>query len=428
MQPKKNDSRRARMQPKKNDSTWGVVPNAWGGIIAPPGFMKSPVLKAAAQPLYYIEGLWRKRFKAASELHRAEKEAADLRLAAWKSTTKANLKKGLPVPTRPASAPPEPAQQRLITGDATFEKLHELMMQNPAGLFVVRDELTGWLAQLERDGREGEREFYLESWNGDTGHSIDRIGRGSLYVPACCVSMLGGITPGRLRSYLADALKDGPSNDGLIQRFQLLVWPDTTANWRYVDRLPAADRLSELFERLTSLNGDNPVLYMFDEASQDLFVDWLSRLEARLRGNTLHSALVSYLGKFRKTIPSLALLFALADNWEPPVREGHTQQAIAWAPYLESHAQRVYSCVVSPRMQAAADLAKKIRDGSVGAEGPFAKRDVYRHHWTGLDNPDNTGDALEILRDAGWVRPVSGSGGMGRPPDLWEVNPRVRAH
>jgi hypothetical protein len=61
--------------------------------------------------------------------------------------------------------------------------------------------------------------------------SIDRIGRGTIHVEACCMSMLGGIQPGRLRSYLVDALQDGPSNDGLIQRFQLLVWPDTPADW-----------------------------------------------------------------------------------------------------------------------------------------------------------------------------------------------------
>jgi putative DNA primase/helicase len=28
--------------------------------------------------------------------------------------------------------------------------------------------------------------------------------------------MLGGIQPGRLRSYLVGAIKDGPGNDGLI--------------------------------------------------------------------------------------------------------------------------------------------------------------------------------------------------------------------
>jgi Protein of unknown function (DUF3987) len=49
--------------------------------------------------------------------------------------------------------------------------------------------------------------------------------RDSIHVEAYCVSLLGGIQPGRLRSNLIDALRDGPSHDGLIQRFQLLVWP-----------------------------------------------------------------------------------------------------------------------------------------------------------------------------------------------------------
>src|SRR5262245_25424788 len=37
-------NRRATIQPKAKDSGWIVVPNLWGGIIAPPGFMKSPVI------------------------------------------------------------------------------------------------------------------------------------------------------------------------------------------------------------------------------------------------------------------------------------------------------------------------------------------------------------------------------------------------
>jgi Protein of unknown function (DUF3987) len=80
------------------------------------------------------------------------------------------------------------------------------MSENPAGIFVIRDELTGWWSALERAGREGERAFCLQAWNGDTGHTIDRIGRGTIHVPACCMSMLGGIQPGRLKSYLVDAL------------------------------------------------------------------------------------------------------------------------------------------------------------------------------------------------------------------------------
>ncbi len=128
-------------------------------------------------------------------------------------------------PERPEGEPVEPTLRRLIVNDATFEALHQTMSDNSAGILMVRDELTGWWSQLDRAGREGERAFCLQAWNGDTGHTIDRIGRGTIHVEACCMSMLGGIQPGRLRSYLADALEDGPSNDGLIQRFQVMVWP-----------------------------------------------------------------------------------------------------------------------------------------------------------------------------------------------------------
>src|SRR5262245_41644789 len=56
-------NRRARMQPKNIDSTWVVVPNLWGGIVAPPGFLKSPVLAATTAPLYEIEGVWRAEYE-----------------------------------------------------------------------------------------------------------------------------------------------------------------------------------------------------------------------------------------------------------------------------------------------------------------------------------------------------------------------------
>jgi hypothetical protein len=64
------------------------------------------------------------------------------------------------------------------------------MSENPAGILVIRDELTGWWSVLDRTGREGERAFCLQAWNGDTGHTIDRIGRGTIHVEACCMSML----------------------------------------------------------------------------------------------------------------------------------------------------------------------------------------------------------------------------------------------
>ena len=428
-------NRRAVIQPKANDTGWLIVPNLWGGIIAPPGFMKSPVIQAATRPLIQIQTKWRHEHEEALKEYGREKEGHELRRAAWKEQYKAASKKGKAAPDRPEGESEEPKLRRLIVNDATFEALHQTMSENPAGILVIRDELTGWWSQLDRAGREGERAFCLQAWNGDTGHTIDRIGRGTIHVEACCMSMLGGIQPGRLRSYMVDALEDGPSNDGLIQRFQLLVWPDTEPGWTYVDRAPDAaseHQAARVFRDLVELDAENPALFHFAPEAQELFIEWLAELEAKVRGDELHPALISHLSKYRSLMPTLAVLFHLADRaagngYADTVSLEHTRQAAAWCEYLESHARRVYSCIVTPQLRAACELADKIKKRKVGADGFFSCRDVYLKGWSGLDTAEAVKRAAVVLQDAGWVRDQSGESGPGggRPSNRYEVNPRV---
>jgi len=287
---------------------------------------------------------------------------------------------------------------------------------------------------LDRAGREGERAFCLQAWNGDTGHTIDRIGRGTIHVEACCMSMLGGIQPGRLRSYLVDALEDGPSNDGLIQRFQLLVWPDTAREFTNVDRAPDAaseEQAARVFRKLVEMDAEDPARFRFAPDAQELFNEWYVELEAKIRGDELHPALISHLSKYRSLMPSLALLFHLAES----AGGGNTvslqcaRRAAAWCEYLESHARRVYSCIVTPQLRAARELADKIKHRKVGTDGFFSCRDVYLKGWSGLDSPEAVKLAAEVLQDAGWVRDVCGESsdplGRGRPSNRYEVNPGV---
>jgi len=325
-----------------------------------------------------------------------------------------------------------PELRRLIVNDATVEALHETLDANPAGLLVIRDELTGWWSQLDRQGREGERAFFLQAWNGDTSFTIDRIGRGSIHVPACCLSMLGGIQPGRLRSYLVDAITDGPANDGLIQRFQLLVWPDTTKTWCYIDRAPnfaAAADASRVFERAIQIDPDVPLYFRFAPDAQELFVAWLCQLEHKVRGDDLHPALVSHLSKYRSLMPSLACLFEIADGGSDSVSLEHARQAAAWCTYLESHARRIYSCVVTPQIRAAGELAAKLKTRKVGKEEDgalwFTCRDVYRKGWSGLDTPDSVKRAADVLIDARWIRVLPAEPGPGRVSDRYLVNPHL---
>lgn len=425
-------NRRAMIQPKRNDHTWTVVPNLWGGIVAPPGMLKSPVLSCMTQPARAIESEWRKVHEENEQDYRSALESQELENAAWKEEYKRAAKKkdSNDRPAKPESALAQPVLRRLITSDATFESLHHVLSENPAGLFVIRDELTGWLAGLERQGREQERAFFLECWNGDAAFTIDRIGRGSVHVPHACISLFGGIQPARLRAYLADVMRDGPSNDGLVQRFQLIVWPDIPPAWRYIDRQPDTNALecsAQVYRRMAALAAADPLRLQFDNQAQALFEQWLTDLEQRIRGEEVAPAMQAHLSKYRSLMPSLALLFALADGQTESVPLAHAQLACDWCEYLETHARRVYSSQAKPEHHAAVTLSGRLAKGWKSSEGLFTLRDVYRAGWTGLDSPDVARKALEQLEDYGWVRAgkLDSDRTAGRPTELYLRNPRI---
>ena len=136
-------------------------------------------------------------------------------------------------------------------------------------------------------------------------------------------------------------------------------------------------------------------------------------------------------------MPSLALLFELADRASDggqlsdcenlTVSLEHTKQAAEFCDYLQSHANRIYSCVTTPQMRAAQELAEKIRARKVAVTGIFTCRDVYLKGWTCLDTAEAVRLAAQILQDAGWIRELTSDPGTagGRPSLRYRVNPRI---
>lgn len=332
-------------------------------------------------------------------------------------------------------------ERRYLTQDATVEKLGELLQENPNGLLVLRDELAGWLRTLERPGREGEREFYLEAWNGTGGFTFDRIGRGTVHIDALTVSMLGGIQPGKLDKYLSEAIAGGGGADGLLQRFQLVVYPDHVGAYRHVDRYPdstARQKANTIFEALDALDpaqlgldaqeGEIPALHFADDA-QELFDAWRTELETRLRSTDLDHkpAYASHIAKYRSLMPSLALIFHLvgvADGTASgPVSLGAAQLAAAWCEYLEAHALKLYAPEVSSHINAAQLLARRIDDNDI--EDGVSVRDLYRRGWEGLDDRETVMSGLEVLAESNWIRLAERITG-GRPSQTVRLHPELR--
>ena len=432
--------RRVGIRPKQRDD-WLVVPNLWGAVIGRPGIMKSPALTEVLKPLKRLEVEAKEDHeRAVSDFATAKMVDGIRRKEHEKAIAKAVRDGGDPHAVAAELIVEDaegPVRKRFIVNDSTVEKLGVLLNENPNGVLCYRDELVGLLTSLDRDGQEGARAFYLESWNGAGRFTYDRIGRGTLDIEACCVSILGGIQPGPLTKYLHGALKGGKADDGLIQRFQMAVWPDPSRDWRNVDRWPdgaARDRAHSVYRTLDALDVETlgakrdgfdvegiPYLRFAPDA-QEQFDDWRAILEHRLRSGDLYPAIEAHLSKYRSLVPSLALLIHLAEDGVGPVSIASLERAIGWASYLESHADRIYAMVSRADVAAAGRLADKLlarelKDG-------FALREVYRPQWAGLTSREEALAAVQVLEDHEWLM-VTKENTDGAPRTRHWVNPRI---
>ena len=426
---------RAVVQPKARDD-WQVVPNLWGAVVGRPGVKKSPALSETLKPLNRLQADEFELWQAAHDAW-----ALDCKVMAMQDDANEKKAKALagkdPAAARallePVDTPAEPTARRFIVNDATVEKLGELMQQNPWGTLSYRDELYGLLTGLDKQGQEGSRAFYLQSYDGNQGYTFDRIGRGTVHIPRVCLAMIGGIQPGRIQEYVRGAVAGGSADDGLLQRFGLTVWPDTTGEFIHVDQwpdTPAKQAAWAVFERLAELqpaSETEPTVWRFDDAAQDLFVEWLVPFEIELRGDDLHPAMVSHLSKYRKLIPALALVFALIDTPDSGgvIHERELIRALSFGDYLRTHAIRLYAAAVTPETTGAAALLAKIKAGLV--KDGFKLKDVQQKGWSGLTTTDDVRKATAMLVDYDWLRcDVVQSGdsmGRGRPSETFRVNP-----
>jgi hypothetical protein len=434
---------RLGIRPLQHDD-WHVVPNVWGFITGRPGAMKSPAVGQALAPLDAMQARAREEYGEAMKAWEAGAMERELRADAAKSAARRELKNNpnASLSNLDTIEPEAPILRRYVANDTTYQALGELLIQNPRGLLVHRDELVSLLRALDRDDASEARGFYLTGADGVAAYTFDRIMRGkNIHVPTVTLAMLGSAQPGTIRDYASAAIRGGRGDDGLIQRFGMLVWPDQSGDWRQHDRQPSVEaRMAarDAFERLDKLSprdigaecdrfdvdGRRPFLH-FDGEAQELFSDWRQGYERRLRSGERHPALESHIAKYRKLIPSLALIHHLVEGRKGSVGKAALLSALAWGEFLEAHAERFYAAASNGAADGAATILRHIRRGALGER--FTAREVHRRDWANLTERERVGEALDMLEDHGFIRSVEtpeGQRKQGRPSSLYIVNPK----
>jgi len=433
-------ARRVAIRPQAH-TDWTERGNLWALIVGRPGVMKSPAMALALAPMERLEARAAEAFNATTAQHRVDSMASRLRAdAGRKEAAKLLLKdRGARVDhlLSDENEDEAPTRPRYVVNDLTYEKLGEVLAQNPDGVLSVRDEVRGLLLHLAREESAPARAFYLQAWSGGR-YTFDRIGRGTVTVADARLSMIGGIQPGPLCELMLKARR-GAGDDGMVERF-LISWPDPPSAWREVDRppeTPAQREVGEVFARLDALSAQAvdaahetdpdgqprglPFLRLSDDA-RAAFGDWRSGLERDLRA-TESEGMEGALSKFRHHVPALALLLHIVDGGVGPVSLSATLRALNLAEYFASHARRLHASGRRLAVRGARSILGKLRDGEL--PNPFTARDIHQRGWSGLSERADVGDALDMLVAHGWLSEADIATG-GRPMTVYSLTEGVR--
>jgi hypothetical protein len=385
-------------------------------------------MKEALKPLRQFDTRAAQQFEEDVKNYEEECQLIELEKLTAKSKAKNALKKDNREAAREAlklsESAPRPSRKRLVVNDATVEKLGELLKENSNGLILVRDELSGWLAKLNKEEYHTDRAFYLECFDGNVHYFYDRIGRGTIDIQNCTLSIIGGIQPSKIATVVRDAIK-GTADNGLIQRFQFAIWPDDIGCWEWTDRAPnpqAKEKYYASFDMLHDLNFDTeenePRFFRFTNEAQQLFILWMREIQHAARCSEIHPALESHMLKMPQTIAGLALLFEIIDGGRNAVGVKATTKALKWADYLLSHAKRLYSIAINHSL----DGAKLILGRKSSLDEPLTARTIQRKGWSGLNSIEEVNDALTWLVDYGYIVPktLSSADTNGRPKIVYQ--------
>lgn len=435
--------KRATVQPKANDSSWVEYGSLWGVSYAPPGFLKSPTMNAG---LKFIEELERDAMLAHAgdmQTWESEERIRKIEHEARQKEAKKLVATGDTIGARSLldsdASVAQPKRVRHLIQDATPEARIDILTDNPHGVMQALDEIDGLIASMRKDGYEAARSQMLQFFDGKQDYATDRVKEGrSSVAEAPRMSLYGGAQPAKLEKYLHD-IKRGGNDDGFLQRLnQLGVIPTLSGNYTLTDTPPdkeAEEQARAVFKAMASsptqtneLSGRIvPRTLKFDPKAQAAFDKFLVSLENRIRkGEVGGVVLASHVGKYRGTLPKLALVFALAEN--PAATQINMQsfrRANKFLIFLLEHAKRIYAVESRGDIIGAHDLLARIRKGQL-KDGFSVRDDIQRREWEGLRTAGEIEGALVILKEHGYIREVV-TQTAGRPARTFAIHPSMSA-
>lgn len=304
---------------------WNAPTIFWFAAVGEPGTMKSHPIRTILDPIKHIDSESKKFYDQQYEEYEHE-------LAEAKGKNKVSVRK--------------PNFRQILISDITLESLHEVHDHNKRGLGLYRDELVGFLFDMNRYRSGSDEQFWLESFNNGS-YTVNRVSKRPSIVEDTNINIIGTIQP----SVFSKVSRDNSGN-GLVDRFlyttsERSIYPMTLNTldegwikwWR-----ESIININRTFDYLDKVDG---VLIDMTPAAAQKIIEVDTRVCDMQKSDDLTDALKNYLNKYKTYMPRFTLLMALMDHCfeskELIVEPHHVERADRIMQYFFDSARTIFS-------------------------------------------------------------------------------------
>lgn len=287
-------------------SDWEEPAILWAAIVAESGSLKTPAMRKALQFVTEQEQEIEQRYAVALDQYEQDRVIHETRLATWKQQARRNGDNA----GQPPAPPRKPPRTSHVVSDCTIEAVAAILADNPRGVLLERDELSGWLGGFDRykaggAGRVSSEVGHWLSMHNAASLRLDRKSTGRVYVPRASLSIAGGIQP----DTLTQAIGHEHVANGLLARFLLVAPPRRPKRFNTdVAGFAEVESTRTLFRTLNAIpmRDDGPVTLPLTSDGEAAFRTFYERHAERQLAAT--GVLASMLAKIEAAAARLALI------------------------------------------------------------------------------------------------------------------------
>lgn len=240
-----------------------------------------------------------------------------------------------------------PTFNQLKVGDVTTEALTKALGDNPNGLCLVRDEIIGWIKDMNKyNGGGSDREYYLSAWSQDN-ITVNRKSEEPRLITSPFLNVIGGIQPEILNSIINSDL----SKNGFTARILWTINQSTRKKFSSESvRQESYEEYSKLINRLLSLD---EIIIPHSTYALDYFENWFE-YNVDCMENEPYPPIKEAYSKLDIYIHRLSLIIELINNNSNEIKEVSEEsmsKAIEVVEYFRNNCKQVLSSDIELKNQ-----------------------------------------------------------------------------